>query len=235
MKQRPILFKGEMVRAILAGTKNQTRRVVKPQPPLEFSARAFTDQALDINGERAGTAAWFLSATDAGCSEPIFSPYGGPGDQIWVREAYRFVIGYDHRPPRDVSEGAPIRYEADGLGAEQSDGWLWGKQRPSMFMPRWASRITLEITSVRVERLQDITEADALAEGITTVRTPGWDARHFGAWRKEFDACCAMKVKPPRGPLPSVSYRALWEQINGPESWAVNPWVWCVEFKRIKP
>jgi hypothetical protein len=106
-----------------------------------------------------------------------------------------------------------------------------GKYRPPMFMPRWASRITLDIVSVRVERLNDISEVDALAEGILSVRSQAWDLGHFQAWRHAFDEAVAAREKPPVGPLPSEVFRALWGSINGPESWALNPWVWVIEFK----
>ena len=186
MKDRPILFSGPMVRAILAGTKTQTRRVVK-------------GLALE----------WLAEFTPEFVADPANSlcPYGVPGDRLWVREAYRFLGVHDHVPPREVSSG-PVWYEAqDDVPFHPSE---FGKLRPSMFMPRWASRITLEVTGVRVERLQDISEADSVAEGIPSGEVSPPDVGRF-------------------------AYRLLWESINGPGSWDANPWVWAVEFKRITP
>ena len=209
MKKRPILFKGAMVRALLAGTKTQTRRVVKPAPQMITENTITTwdgpPTALQYQLERMGK----------GC------PYGQPGDRLWVREN-----GWE-RPdlsPRQLREGAdtwpPYEYDAQPVmcwadGELKGYGW---KRRPSIHMPRWASRITLEITSVRVERLQDISEADAAAEGLhyTSERLDRWSA-DGSSWVA----------------TPQNAYRALWQDINGPESWAANPWVWVVEFRRL--
>lgn len=199
MKSRPILFSAPMVQALVAGTKTQTRRALREGDWLDLKEGVI--RMANVGPATTG----FQSVT---------CPYGEPGDHLWVREAYRFVIGYDSRPPRDVSEGTPVRYEADGLGAKQTDGWVWGKLRPSMFMPRWASRITLEVTDVRVERLQDISDVDAQAEGINPFQLAAGGRvrdRIFGYQR---------------------AYAALWEQINGPGAWDLNPWVFSVSFKR---
>jgi hypothetical protein len=200
MTERPILFSAPMVRALLAGTKTQTRRAVKPQPVQQREGWSWWSKALG--------AGHLHTAADAmvRLMEP-YCPYGAPGDRLWVRETWA----------RD-DEDAALFYRADvGTGNEADDwqhnidvgasGYRW---RPSIHMPRAASRITLEITAVRVERLQDISEADAFAEGIPgnlLHRAQGWAPR---------------------------AYRLLWEQINGAGSWDANPWVWVVEFRRAK-
>lgn len=168
-RERPILFSSPMVRALIAGTKTQTRRVVK--------------------------------------GEWIVCPYGGPGDRLWVRESHWWfkdehdpVTGY--YPPKLTAED--VEYRADG----ERPGRSW---RPSIHMPRWASRITLEITGVRVERLQDISAEDCIAEGMQSRM-------------REHDAVCDLRDQ----------YRDLWEHINGPGSWDANPWVWVLEFRRLE-
>lgn len=197
MADRPILFSAPMVRALLAGTKTQTRRVVKPQPSPELLA----DYA-EIRVTRGST------RTDAqALSECLPCPYGQPGTKLWVRETWapNTVQPLEHRPPADYL-----------YAATDSARYAVCRWRPSIHMPRAASRITLEITGVRVERLQDISEADAQAEGCPVeCMTPTGD-----------DSGSAI-----HGP---GGYLALWESINGPGSWAANPWVWVVEFKRVE-
>ncbi len=202
MKERPILFSAPMVRAILNGSKTQTRRVVKPQPTgfVGGPGVTFCD----------GSPAPLVPMNDfaGSCGQEIVCPYGDPGDRLFVRETYW----------RDEEDGA-ILYAAnpDDFEVVHHNKVVTGSERykwkPSIFMPRWASRITLEVTGVRVERLQDISEADAQAEGCTAKlaeESPALDdSRH--------------------------EYRDLWESINGPGSWDLNPWVWVVEFKRETP
>ena len=172
-KERPILFSAPMVRALLAGTKTQTRRVVKVPKRMEGVT------------------------SPAGALVDFDCPYGRPGDRLWVRETFSYDAKLHFRGDR-----GPCWYWADG-NPEYGD---WTKPRPSIHMPRWASRITLEITGVRVERLQSISEEDALAEGATLHKDKDPDYGYAG-W-----------------------YRALWESINGPDSWAANPFVWVIEF-----
>lgn len=215
MRERPILFSSPMVRAILAGTKTQTRRVVKPQPEHPQFAKRHT-----------------LTTDDEGiylymCSSTLYSaircPYGKPGDRLWVREN-----GWERpdRTPKMMREGAdtwkPYYYDADGYNndVDRDQFKAWGfRRRPSIHMPRWASRILLEIVSVRVERLQDISEADAMAEGIMSSPRP-WKV---GAWWSGAEGQAS--------PTPRGAYALLWESINGSSSWNANPWVWVVEFK----
>lgn len=193
--ERPIMFSAPMVRAILAGTKTQTRRVLKQ-----------------------------VQIRSAGMPEPewrsvhTLCPYGQPGDRLWVRESWRAFAAFNRTPPRDITAG-PVWHEArDDVAFHPT---AYGTLRPSIHMPRWASRITLEVTGVRVERLQDISEADAIAEGIEHAAVPGW-------WRLYGRDTSGDMDRSPR-----VSYHSLWESINGPGSWDANPWVWVVEFKRV--
>ena len=150
MKERPIIFSAPMVRAALAGTKSQTRRAVKPQP----SADLLADFA-EIRAARGHT-----RSTDAQSVADSFPcPYGQPGDRLWVRESWAAPHAYDHLCPRWIPHDARTHYAA----TEDHGGLMW---RSPIFMPRWASRITIEITGIRVERLQDISHADAMAEGM---------------------------------------------------------------------
>lgn len=194
MKERPILFSAPMVRGLLNDTKTQTRRVFKAKNGGVWPNRN------DLPGMR---------QILRNC------PYGQRGDRLWVREAWRAPSSCDHLPPRSISDSEGVRFMAEEIfGADPG----FGKGRPGMFMPRWASRITLEITEVRVERLQDISEADALAEGIVRLKE-GFglpDGSHFHATD------------------PRQSYLSLWESINGPGSVEANPWVWAVSLKRME-
>lgn len=187
MKERPILFSAPMVRALLNGSKTQTRRAAKGAA-LQWLVRDKFSPA-------------FVADPSNG-----LCPYGQPGDRLWVREAWAI----------DDEDGQRC-YRADlGLGGDADD---WERNRlegapkyrwkPSIHMHRATSRITLEITGVRVERLQDISEADAIAEGVIGKQTA--DA-HYTA---------------------REAYCVLWEQINGGGAWYNNPWVWVVEFKRL--
>lgn len=215
MKEHPILMNSAMVRATLAGSKTQTRRIINPQPQMVTEKRIEPWQ-----GDPAALRS-LLAESGRKC------PYGQHGEQIWVRET--FAIDDDGYVESAV-------YRADGMALPVLPATRKpNKWRPSIHMPRWASRILLEIVSVRVERLNDCSEADALAEGISTVRTHEWDAAHFPEWRRYFDEACARGEKPPVGPMPSQAYAALWEEINGAGSWAANPWVWVIEFKRVAP
>lgn len=218
---------------------------MKPQPPEwcnRFGYTCFTPPG-HISGR--GTFG------DEGPAEKFFRiPYGVAKDELWVREtwAHYQTVNHVRRP-----SGAAFDEVSDGLAAYRADGFeniedlrthirvmndsdlqaieiRGNRWRPSIHMPRWASRITLRITNVRVERLQDITEKDAIAEGI--------EGRP-GEWKSyEIIHEGAHKGKPhPHAAVPNrsaiTSYRELWEQINGPPSWAANPWVWAVEFERV--
>jgi hypothetical protein len=200
VKERPILFSGSMVRAILAGTKTQTRRAMRDQP---WKLPHFNRGALSIRVR--GTVYQAFNPQ----FPPVRCPYGQPGDRLWVMETWLTV------------DGEHAFYRADYLhdpNGDRKHGIAW---RPSIHMPRWASRITLEVTSVRVERLQGISADDAKAEGIS---------EFIGGWWCEHDD--AEQIA---GMTPQEGYRHLWERINGPGSWDANPWVWVVSFRRIEP
>jgi hypothetical protein len=198
---RPILFNDAMVRAILSGAKTQTRRPVKPQPGV--GAR--------LVGACVDPAQFFV---DEDC-EFYRCPFGVPGDRLWVREAHAVT---SHHPPDDYPH---IFYRADGA-AHQHDGRSvcdtpdssayqhTGKWTPSIHMPRWASRLTLRVTDVRVERVQDITETEASLEGFREGAGPfNGSAKH--------------------------TFAEAWP-YKGAESWTANPWVWVVSFEReVKP
>ena len=184
-----------MVRAILAGTKTQTRRVVK---------ESHIDAAPPVH---------FFQYLRENC------PYGQPGDRLWVREAFH---GYHWDQPRAV-------YRADGECQRvrtKIESYEVGRWTPSIHMPRWASRILLEITAIRVERLHEISEADAQAEGVERVVVGS-------GWRRYCDPDSEEVGVPPCGDA-RRSFRSLWKYINGAESWSANPWVWVVEFKRAE-
>ena len=224
MKERPILFSAPMVRAILAGTKTQTRRAAK----------------LTANGhvkESGGHRRWHPGDPDA----RLACPYGQPGDRLWVRETWAAPHSDDARPPRSIHcDWTQIHYAA----TEERGGLMW---RPSIHMPRWASRITLEITGVRVERLKDISEDDAVAEGIEchehavgTIGTRVDTVRciHCGSLRRDHVgvamACFGGSGTVWNGNTARGGFSFLWESINGAGSWEANPWVWVVEFKRVE-
>ena len=215
MVERLILFSDPMVRAILEGKKTQTRRMIKGQRDMEF----------DINDPHFGPY-WLSYATDAeGEDARVRCPYGKPGDRLWVREAHRYWWP-DWEDPG--SNPCRCRYKADDATLDLPVSWNEEpnfdtpedqgldiepfKWRPSIFMPRWASRITLEITGVRVERLQQVSGPDCWEEGISHA---GWDPERYGSVVE--------------------CYRDLWQSIHGAGSWDANPWVWVVEFRRLTP
>lgn len=216
-KERPILFSGAMVRAIQTGSKTQTRRMVKPQP-----TRSLPHTEPFPGGDASWTIhhplGWrwrtgFTADEGGGVPELLrnYCPYGVAGDKLWVRES--FCENYFGDAQTWTQKHAYMA-EWDRAAADLVPQPRW---TPSIHMPRACSRITLEVTGVRVERLQDITEVDAKAEGVT------------------LGAPC-VSAKP--GTEHIREFYALWETINGERpgcSWAENPWVWVVEFKRVMP
>lgn len=185
----PVSFKAQMVLGIVNNLKWVTRRPVKGA-----AAKWLIDQPPE----------WVASKANDLC------PYGQPGDRLWVREAWATHACLDKVPPRDLVY-QDVVYLADGQPRK-------GKYRPAMFMPRWASRILLEVVAVRVERLQDITEAQAIAEGIMR-DGEGWCGYESGPWFAS----------------PIGAFRSLWESIHGPGSWDANDYVWVIEFRRLQP
>ncbi|MFM9880682.1 MAG: hypothetical protein ACKVOO_09780 [Burkholderiaceae bacterium] len=231
MKERPILFSAPMVLALLDGTKTQTRRTA---PIAELNIKPHTDRLLTwvvtftksikgVLGSYSGGSFSDLQARSIIASQ--FNPYGKPGDQLWVRETWAQVGTMD--PGLTVYRADyPACVPASYSNIQPAESIKW---KPSIFMPRAASRITLEVTGVRVERLQDISEADAIAEGIESLSYGG-----ITTWRN-YSLTDKLASVSPMLESPIDSYRTLWECINGPGSWDANPWVWVVEFKRVKP
>jgi hypothetical protein len=213
MKERPILFNAPMVRAILEGKKTQTRRISKYMnmyPPADCPELSLMSKSK--HGEKVLTATYIASN---GKFSAEFCPFGQIGDQLWVRETH-FINHFKgtqtpvaERPDTEILYRATVMSYVKNM--EDSEGLVW---KPSIHMPRWASRIQLEITRVRVERLKDINEADAIAEG------------------------CAGG----HGAIPDYGYNAspdehfmhVWASAYGEESWHANPWVWVIEFRRVK-
>lgn len=246
----PILFSAAMIRALLDGTKSQTRRLVKPDPgPYWNPAIGLFNPVVIDNGGYEAAGPEIYGASDEAAGRKF--PYGGPSHRIWVRETFyaygRWETRFSAKKARDewhfidmtLACDRAYQYAADNPDVPLAKGRggalpAWYK-RPAIFMPRAVCRILLDITGVRVERLNDCSESDALVEGISTVRNTQWDAARFPEWRREFDGACERGDKLPIGPMPSETYAALWESINGAGSWATNPWVWVVEFKRVMP
>lgn len=234
MKTRPILFSAPMVRAILAGTKTQTRRIMNPQPRADQIIPRDWSKVMQYNPNAIyGDGLGWSAIDSSGNNHEFRCPYGQPGDRLWVRETFAAHWMYNDIPPSDArSDRCDQRrsdnrwYAADpdnSLGSDGAASTLRGKWRPSIHMPRWASRITLEITGIRVERLNDISEEDAKAEGAW-----GPDDSIVGTVAKYFG-------RDPLAVHPSLAYRMLWESINGPGAWDANPWVWAVSFKNLSP
>lgn len=206
-KERPILFSTPMASALLSGSKTLTRRVVK-DPMLYNTAAEFYDEE-------------FLLLTMKKC------PYGQIGDILYVKETFRELV--------DCQTGNFAEYDYKA-GQEEFYKWAEAKNgykvkwRPSLFMPKKAARIWLEITNIRVERLNDISTTDAINEGIESCGPPcGMGIDPFeGRWYKNYGEE-GFSPMPPK-----ECFRKLWESINGTGSWADNPWVWAIEFKRIE-
>jgi len=233
MNEHPILFNGEMVKAILDGTKTQTRRLVRPQPNIAWSR----GPVAVINGRWAS----------GGCVSDLQCPYGVPGDHLWVRETWALVPKNGPAGPEDY-----IAYRADGGSLPERLVW-----RPSTCMSRWASRLTLEVTDVRARQVQDISENDVRAEGVvpidhsTEIWWEGYDNRlsglgdhraitqHVGPtappWMEVLQSWQAPKN--PTWLTETSRFQCLWDSIYDKRGlgWSVNPWVWAVSFKRITP
>ncbi|MGI4875260.1 MAG: hypothetical protein ACRYFX_29235 [Janthinobacterium lividum] len=260
MKERPILFSGPMVQALLAGAKTQTRRIAYPR-----TAKLYThhEHYFPLLGKPGQCVAVVVTRPDEDVKEwPAdvvkASPHGQPGDRLWVREAWRTLDIHDELKPSDLDSQVPIIFEADGVssdGSKELAQVFKGRYRSARFMMRHQSRLLLEITAVRCERLQDISEADAVAEGIEKIcdypnfkfvmqvgeeigTTPIY--KNYLATKKTleadpYDICATLGESGPEADSHAVaSYKSLWESINGPDSWGDNPWVWVVEFKVVE-
>lgn len=250
IKERPILFSAPMVRALLDGSKIKTRRT-NGFEWTNLSMPGMWDK-VETGIYRSEFGAWFRF-DDQGINRDVFikCPYGKVGDRLWVRESFSVTAFYASQDNSteagsdEESAACRVKYHADGaesyvdelscnndFGVDEEEQALRAsknKSSPSIHMPRWASRINLEITGVRVERLNDISDVDAINEGIIS---------EHHVWRE------------PEYPLPDIAYRPsakseyrytcpkqafqdLWESINGAGSWQENPYVWVIEFKRI--
>ncbi len=220
MTDLPILFSGAMVRALLAGRKTQTRRIIKPQP----FASGYYDGEIEINvipaNDQYPKAFRFnANAVEGGAIlEDVFEPRINAGDRLWVKENHYLTDDGDDEYAVYVADGSDATGEHlhEVAALEKLHPTVdWSKhkkQRPSIHMPRWASRITLIVTDVRVERLQDCSVADACAEGALVP-----------PYTEQFANVHALPM-----------YQAIWQGINGPGSWEANPWVAAYTFTVIK-
>jgi len=216
MTERPILFSAPMVRALLDGSKTQTRRVIKDLPPWKIT---------EIVPSASGCGRWLPNGpapSGRGMASGHWRPcpYGQPGDRLWVRETWADLAvlsdGNYERQAIYRADDIELYGDEDEPVNVNAPDMRW---RPSIHMPRWASRILLEVVAVRVERLKECSEADALAEGA-----PGYEE--------------GVDAPPPSDEHEwsyGASYQRVWEDINGAGSWDANPWVWVVEFKRVAP
>ncbi|RPW57772.1 hypothetical protein [Pseudomonas aeruginosa] len=236
-RERPILFNDQMVRAILEGRKTVTRRAVKGlQIPTEDKTTPHEGLRWSALGQRHLRYGFnVFGSTEEECAHELarcgVCPFGKPGDRLWVREAWTIDLLAAYSTEKGYDSEYELRYRADDAAREihvapsEPDPYLAlydsqrGDWRPSIHMPRWASRVLLEITAVRVERLQDISEKQALAEGVEL----------------EGEGVCWAGAAGTASDSPVESFRLLWELINGAGSWNANPWVWVVEFKRVAP
>ena len=217
--EKPILFKGEMVRAIQSGQKTQTRRIMKV--PTGWEPDGTLGRIKSTHPKKGKFGAFIRTGvgTDFPQFDIVTSPYGTPGDSLWVRETFK-------------SHGFGtwgIHYKADKFTRNDERASIYDemyetKWRPSIFMPRWASRINLDIINVRIEKLQDISEEDAKAEGVLWNDAGGWGPTSEGM---EYGRSTAKRA-----------FQDLWDSINGKPradgtdiSWVANPYLWCVEFK----
>jgi len=198
MKFHPILFSTEMVKAILDGRKTMTRREMKPQPT------SFVDDSMYwINPVP-------CTINKKGFQQSIKSPYGIPGDVMWVRESWQ------QRSEKAMAMGFDKYFYKAGWEGCTEGGW-----KPSIHMPKTACRIFLQIKSIKVEELHDISEADSIKEGVEED-----DENYYKDYTGKFD------INPYANPF--YSFMSLWTKLNGEESWFANPWVWVIEFQRIE-
>ena len=229
MKERPIPFNADMVRAVLDGRKTQTRRILKPQPVEHDGYWSWSSGYMGKDDRHPLFGLHFADASLPQCRRMLSSvpsPYGKPGDRLWVRETLRII----ERGTRGVAGDHLLKYEATHVPVQIADtaekrAWVDARlvshierahdplgnasfRVPSIHMPRWASRILLEVTDVRVERVQEISIFDVIEEGVSL---PNYATQ----------------------PEMRCAFRDLWKSINGPDAWGRNDWVWVVEFKRV--
>ncbi len=248
MKERPILFSAPMVRAILDDRKTQTRRIVKyPSTGAFVCVQGYwTSQTADewwplisVDGES--------TLDQDGNETPMRCPHGKIGDCLWVRESF-YQFGHWEAVPgvktktgrmkwKFVPDTLSIVFDADALGGSEirkgrhhkdPETRAWHK-RLGRFMPRWASRILLEITDVRVQRLQDISDEDARAEGVERISDAPACLTPWKNYRLKPGAPFAMNHS-----IAAASFMSLWDSINGLDAYKANPWVWAISFKRVE-
>lgn len=233
MKERPILFNADMVCAVLDGRKTQTRRIIQ-SPAKNMQASGHKVIEYREPGDKWYGEHVFSMRNQGGTwcdytKEQFLAkcPFSVVGDRLWVRESFYEHGhwqggGYDPEDSYFVSD-KQVLFPADGIQrpSERKREDFW-RSRPSIHMPRWASRITLEITSVRVERLQDISAEDVTAEGIKTLGESMWGSQWW--------------VDAPQAAINDahLQFSIIWSKIYGEESWHANPWVWVIEFKRVE-
>ena len=211
MKQRPMIMQEQLANLTFEGLKTQTRRIKGLEKinnnPDEWISLGFVRQSSSNAHENCFSfgKGEFPTVYDV---EYIKCPYGVVGDQLWIKQNYKADKAFDSIKPSEIPNNSDIWYHCDG-----DVPWVFGKTRPNIFMCRWMSRIQLEIISIRVERLKDISEEDAWAEGV--VKGMVTDNPDHYPW------------------TPKLEFAWLWNSIDGPLRWASNPWVWVVEFKRI--
>lgn len=245
IKERPILFSAPMVRAILENRKTVTRRIVKSQ----YLDGQWSVRPTESPRHERHSHDWWLPTGSQPYAALPPCPYGQVGDRLWVREAWQADAQLDAVAPREMSQGEPIRYPADEAVRQTGCAMISpGKIRPSIHMPRWVSRILLEITDVRVERLKDISDEQAQAEGCFFTDY-GKRCFHGGNGWNDAGDCPAVvghqqregwmwdKTTSHEQCLGSArhAFGNLWNKVNGPDAWDSNPWVWVVEFKRVMP
>ncbi len=205
MSEKPILFSGPMIRALLDGRKTQTRRVVKPQPTVERGMLWLKD-GMERVAVGVDAAKKQLMGMAGFCC-----PHGQAGSLLWVKETWATIPGYNVLRPRQLSRDIEIIYRA----GHPDDKWRW---RPSIFMPRWASRLMLRIESVRVERLQEMTFDDWVADFCPSYVEQEKARQTFHGWDNQ-----------------RTMAEAFWDSINGKRCpWESNPWVWVISFLRVR-
>lgn len=221
VRTKPILFSAPMVRALLEGRKTQTRRVIKE------AARMIHQEKWEVREQNGKFGHYQIGAEQPNA---ILKPKALSGDLFYVKEAWSTCEFFDHMPPKEIAASCktgassiphfPILYQANGARKNWVKGWV-GRSRSALHMPRWASRLTLRVTDVRVERLHDISEADARAEG----------AHHQNGNHDEYGLCRELVVEA------KDDYRHIWESLyptSSPKAWHRNPWVWVYSFEVIK-
>lgn len=234
IRERGLALSPMMARATVRADspKTMTRRLVNPQPGnvpgLHHPIRPYRTPAGCWN--------WVLSATGMGCGNPFPCPYGVPGDRLYGREAWRTLSKYDSLPPRDVPKTAPIWYEADGMAPPE-----FGRYRHGRFMVRWMARIVREVTSIAVEHLSSISEADAMREGIEVRWITFWGGQHAGQAMERYyipglyeERQANDDVQMTGFDCASSAFFRLWEILHGPGSVEADPWLWVIGYGEVR-